>query len=1216
MQGLVLRVVYDNITYDLSVDNTVPLRLDISAVDNTDIGVFYGVGSQEFDLPGTKINNQFFNHAYNLGTDNVPGFYQPITAYVIRDGETLLQGTMQLLEIVTNQDGFTTYKVIVNDEIISLSNALTNKLIKDADFSAYNHTLNASNVISSWSDGLLSGKVFYPLVDYGTDESILWPDLPRVQVSGDEFLSGSIDNPSTPMRAQQFLPALKLKELLNVIFNQAGFSFTSSFADTNDFNRLYVLPKGKEGLGVVPTSFTTNNVDVNLSASQTILSVPTSSSDYQTIEFNSEVSDPNNNFNTGTFSYTAPLDGLYTFDVQVKIDDVLTMPDQFITLQLEDNFNLPRLQVTNPYGGSTPQTLKVTGPVELKKDQTITGKLYIQNNDLTTATSTGTIYLSDSFFKVIKSVTDYEGLSVNMSKQFDPETKSLDLLKGMIEKFNLVIVPEPGQRKTLRIETFDRWITTGEKKDWTRRFDEAQRISIKNTIGEQPRVLKFTDAEDTDRFSQLAIESVPNDQYGTVQFLASSSLAQGERTVGSIYGPVVLGSATQYGLNDADNNPLYLLSDSEFVFPHLYKYENNKQVSYKFKPRIGYKVNNQIPVGAYGGEIWVGLSGSAQSSFSYSTLSNYNYLPTSGSCNNNLHYNDTYGLLIPESLLPISSSNNFQRYWELYVTSLYWENNRKVTCTIEFNPEDYKDIQLNDLIYVKDQLYRINKISGLNLSYRDVAEVELIRLYPAYYNYVSNPCDYTPVGPTPTPTVTPTPGTATPTPTPTTSGSATPTPTPTSSPTPTISGSTPTPTPTATATPTVTPTPTTTVYEFRLFQSGSSFEVPPIAFGGAQEACDSNSTRIAETYTTSSALVVGTVLYQEIGRVNLLPTGSYLVSGSNQYIDIFPSGTVLILDTCVPSPTPTPTPVPDTYTFGIYGTNGTTKNGFGSDTDACNGTGEVAFDLYSYSSSLQNGTELYKTGPAYPLSNKLNPDDEWFAYIDGFFVRNSFRVVGNGSGVVSLYEACPTPTPTPTPTSTPTPTAVPCISQVADWDPDSVSDVCTSPTSVTVYMDTASFTTATTLSSNNTCTVAANVGYYKVSTTIRYWDGTTLGTAQLCPTATPTPTPTSTPTPSNTPTSTPTSTPTNTPTPTPTSTPTPLNCNTLTVGYDANNGNTACSNYPGSTIYSDQVDLQNATKLYSNNTCTNFAATGYYSDGVDYWYWNSGTETLSYTGVC
>ena len=57
INDLILRVTYDGVITDLDVDGDVPLRLDISQVDNQDIGEVYGVSSQNFNLPGTNKNN-------------------------------------------------------------------------------------------------------------------------------------------------------------------------------------------------------------------------------------------------------------------------------------------------------------------------------------------------------------------------------------------------------------------------------------------------------------------------------------------------------------------------------------------------------------------------------------------------------------------------------------------------------------------------------------------------------------------------------------------------------------------------------------------------------------------------------------------------------------------------------------------------------------------------------------------------------------------------------------------------------------------------------------------------------------------------------------------------------------------------------------------------------------------------------------------------------
>ena len=139
MNDLILRVFYDNAWNDLDIDSNIPLRLNISTVENTDIGQIFGVGSQTFSLPGTRNNNAFFKGAFKAGAVDIPAIYQSIDAEVLYNGETLLFGEMQLIEIITDEDGFTEYKVTVEDTVVQLKDALDGALIKDADFNDYNH---------------------------------------------------------------------------------------------------------------------------------------------------------------------------------------------------------------------------------------------------------------------------------------------------------------------------------------------------------------------------------------------------------------------------------------------------------------------------------------------------------------------------------------------------------------------------------------------------------------------------------------------------------------------------------------------------------------------------------------------------------------------------------------------------------------------------------------------------------------------------------------------------------------------------------------------------------------------------------------------------------------------------------------------------------------------------------------------------------------------
>jgi hypothetical protein len=205
MRDLVLRVTYENVVTDLDIDSNIPLRLDISAFDNSRIGVLFGVGSQTFDLPGTKKNNVFFKNAYEIGATDTPALYNFVDASVLLDGDEILAGNMQLLEVITSVDGYVTYKVTVVDQAIQFTSNLDSAFVVNGDFSSLNHNLSVEFITGSWSgssnieDLPLSGAVFYPLVDYGNDgrEAYFNLDpsgsLPFIQFSNIASATGSID---------------------------------------------------------------------------------------------------------------------------------------------------------------------------------------------------------------------------------------------------------------------------------------------------------------------------------------------------------------------------------------------------------------------------------------------------------------------------------------------------------------------------------------------------------------------------------------------------------------------------------------------------------------------------------------------------------------------------------------------------------------------------------------------------------------------------------------------------------------------------------------------------------------------------------------------------------------------------------------------------------------------------------------------------------------
>ena len=742
---LILRVDYQDTVYDLPVDNDIPIRLDMSTVEAGEIGSFFGVGSQTFSLPGTKEVNRFFNYAYDVAQDDVPAMYNTVPCSVILNGETILIGALQLLSVVTSEDGYVGYNVQVYDKVLQFEQALSDKLIKNADWSAYEHTLTSQSVVDSWSNGLLSGSVYYPIADYGrTQDQEFYQSAPIMQItSSDPNMAGAyIGDTTSPLTLAQVLPAIRAKDTLDIIFDQAGYTYTGSFTETEDFNNIYILNKPKEGLGIVTDGATSADFSAGSPSNQTegIMS-------NYVISASSEFWDYSNSYNTTTMTYIVPETGNYTFQGQVGFFNPVPITSSAVV-------NIGFYLVIDP-GTGNPDDGIVLDTATLLMDQSKGIGPHYLNVAYTDAFApgvklrlqgyveqyTGAPAINTTFvaaytqFRAINTPVTFEGATVDMSQQWQADTKSVDILKGLITQFNLILTPQVDNSSVIQIETFDDWMRAGEVKDWTSKFDTAKRIQIDHTVDEIEKELFLKNVDDNDRFSKASIESDPNEQYGTLRLLAENNISQGTKTIESFFSPTILGGAINFQ-PDVSGSAAFegnynIDYNTRFVLPHIYKWNNKAQESYISKPRIGYKVTAPLPAGE---SFYIGKNGSnIEVSGSYTTLSNVAALPVVSGSTNDLHFNNSFDLFTGAALNLNEGVSAFTRYWKTYLDSLYWEGAKKVTLDLYFNEYEYRDIKLNDKILIKNQAYRINKISGFNISHKDVVTVELLKLYPAYW---------------------------------------------------------------------------------------------------------------------------------------------------------------------------------------------------------------------------------------------------------------------------------------------------------------------------------------------------------------------------------------------------------------------------------------------------------------------------------------------------
>jgi len=738
INDIILRVTYEGTVYDLDVTADVPIRMDMSTVESQEFGKLFGVGSQTFNLPGTSNNNKFFNHAYSVTAEDIPAFYNTLPVSVILSGETILLGRLQLLEVITSAEGFITYDVQVTDTVVQFEEALDGLLVRDADWSSYDHTFTSQSIIDSWDDNVLSGSVFYPLAEYGgqtVDNGLSYAT----------FASGSDYNlPTTvawdvglhPYEPIQFLPAIKAKDVLTTIFDQVGYRYTGSFTETDDFNQIYILPKGQDSLGPVVNP----DLVATFEANEPIggQSIPNTSFANLQVSASNEVSDPQGQYTAATSHYTTTATGDYIFRGDV------TFPNPTIGNLDQVTYTLTLVKGIYPSSAAVIDLARITtnallGPAEISL--AVGGKHALNAGDdvwlyLESSGGGDVELVSNSNFACTDAPPSVIGTTIDMGLQFQADTKSTDLLKGLIQQFNLVMIPETNNSSTIVIETFDTWIRSGEFKDWTEKYNTAERISINHTVDELSKETFLKNADDVDRFSKQTIDNQPNDQFGTLRLLADNNISVGTDTVGDFFAPVILSGPFDINFTPAMENAQSQKFDFDIdvnnntVIPHLYRLENKQLRSYAFRPRIGYKVKNtvQYPYVINIGEI----DNETAISGSYATLSNVAALPVVSGSTNDLLFNNTYTPYTDVGFNFGQSKTNYENYWKTYYSSLYWNNAVRVTLDLFFEPYEFQQIKLNDRIIINNVAYRINKIKGFNLTRRDIVTVELLRLYPSY----------------------------------------------------------------------------------------------------------------------------------------------------------------------------------------------------------------------------------------------------------------------------------------------------------------------------------------------------------------------------------------------------------------------------------------------------------------------------------------------------
>lgn len=561
-QNITYRLVANGQQLDVFQDEDLQISNNITAL--FDLGVLPSTFTRNITLPGSKVNNAFFQHMYDISIVNPYLFASnvKVSCYLDFNGIYLVNGYLQLNKVNVYQNkAIDSYEVTVYGTLSSFARDTANSFITDlTSLSKYNHTSSIQNILDSWTGNLFNGDIVYPMADYGSN----WQYTP-----GEDFTG--IDSVEGAMSVQNFKPAIRMKKVWDAIFEYAGYTYESDFLSQAWVSDIYLLANNQLKYPVYP--------DVDLETYGQIKISPISGSGMTNISLTQGAVTPLPWFNVQSDPQSfVGTNSSYRVEKLTRLQGTINLN---VTVSGSQNnvpaFYLYLIETGSLVTGSY-QTLSTINnyytQVYLNRNGAINLTTEVQQEFTTGLVNPGTYYFAiqwsrqftstaptiildrdnnpKSFLRIneVKQAADGRVMDVPSNLPFATTgIKMIDFLVGVQRKFNLVIYPDKSKINHFIVETFNNWYKRGRVKSFDNYIDLNQKISATPANNLAVNRLNFGDKLDTDYISQQFSKEA-NREFGKAYYVDTNNFfSQGEYKVETTFASTPLSYINGTGLS-------------------------------------------------------------------------------------------------------------------------------------------------------------------------------------------------------------------------------------------------------------------------------------------------------------------------------------------------------------------------------------------------------------------------------------------------------------------------------------------------------------------------------------------------------------------------------------------------------------------------------------------------------------------------------------------
>jgi hypothetical protein len=663
-----------NFNYMAAIPSTTDMYLDLFENESisqnwrfTDLNNFQSLGafSREFRVPFSKRNQDALGALFDVNVDagSANFFHYKLPAEIRVDTLPIASGYIRVRKVYRQQGKINEVELAFYAETPDLVKKIGEKKLKDIE-----DLPNLNEVIE------------YDTVTVA-DTNRIWTLLERGQLWSENLEANTrplLDN-TNPAFPADLTPALNWWYLFSNIIKDAGFELEAGTLENiiNQYwmpwcNSRYLLGTDTTGsFGFRATNSVSNTTGL--------------------IEFDTEVFDNNGDFDPTTYTYTAPVSGIYYFNFDFNLNVAVAEAEVFVQVVRNNTEAFTILLV--PFSAGL-HNWSFSNSIELNTNDTLQWWLYRQGAGVVTLDPGSGVTLAAANFNYSQTIL----YPLNA-----PDVKQMDFVSDVLKMHNCAIIPDRNNPQKIAIVPQNTYLGSGSTLDWTKKIDISKDAVIYSTVELQKAKFQFT---------YTAGEDILSQQYRNVNRVYGDYEAIGY-TINPNTQPSDFITGEQKIQLVTQSTPSGVINGSGYVIPMFI----NDSLQY-----VAQGSRCLFEAGAYQIELFdEGILSSSQTIVP--VLNNYSVISAELD-----DYDLNWAPEVPPHPIVTNPYNNlFNLYWRTYMNALYSPEARIMEASFALDLKDILTFSFADKIWIQDSYWRILEINDYKIGMNESTNVKLIK---------------------------------------------------------------------------------------------------------------------------------------------------------------------------------------------------------------------------------------------------------------------------------------------------------------------------------------------------------------------------------------------------------------------------------------------------------------------------------------------------------